>query len=164
MVVMKFLVDQMLGTLAKWLRLFGFDTFYATQEIHDDELLKIAEKQQRILITRDKELHIRAKKKHIPSLFTKSISLSEQINLVLRTYPELKQKIAPLTRCSICNSIIEPIEKNNVKNKVPTRIFHQHSQFFYCPTCNHIYWQGTHYEKILQTIKNFKNTSTSKKE
>ena len=70
---MKFLCDQMLGTLATWLRLFGFDTFYANAEMDDDELLKIAEKENRVLITRDKELIIRAKKKNIKVIESKSL-------------------------------------------------------------------------------------------
>ena len=56
---MKFLCDQMLGTLAKWLRLLGFDTFYANDEIKDDILLLIAKKENRAIITRDKELIFR---------------------------------------------------------------------------------------------------------
>ena len=62
---MKFLCDQMLGTLATWLRLFGFDTFYANSEIDDDELLDITKKENRTLVTRDKELTIRASKRKL---------------------------------------------------------------------------------------------------
>jgi uncharacterized protein with PIN domain len=60
---MRLLCDQMLGTLAKWLRLIGFDTFYATKEMDDSELLQIAKKEKRIILTRDKELLVRGKKK-----------------------------------------------------------------------------------------------------
>lgn len=151
---MKFLVDQMLGTLAKWLRLAGIDTYYATQKISDDELLEIAKKQNRIMITRDKELHMRAKKKDISTLFTKSISLSEQLHLVFQSYPTITNEINPLTRCSLCNTSIQPIEKEKIKGEVPNRVYKQNTKFWHCPTCNHIYWRGTHYEKILEKIKN----------
>ena len=83
---MEFLVDQMLGTLAKWLRLCGLDTYYASQKITDDELLIIAEKEHRVIITRDKELHQRAKKRGITTLLTMSRSLSEQLNLFFQTF------------------------------------------------------------------------------
>jgi len=53
---MKFLCDQMLGTLAKWLRIYGFDTFYANYKISDEELIKISKDEKRVLISRDKEL------------------------------------------------------------------------------------------------------------
>jgi len=153
---MKFLVDQMLGTLAKWLRLFGFDTYYATQEISDDELLKIAKKEQRVLITRDKELHLRAKKKKISTIFTQSISLSEQLHLVFQSYPKIIDEINPLSRCSLCNTSIIPIKKEKAQDKVPQRIFQHHSEFWYCPTCKKIYWQGTHFDKILHKINKMK--------
>lgn len=149
---MKFLVDQMLGTLAKWLRLAGIDTYYATQEISDDDLLVIAKKQKRILITRDKELHMRAKKKDITTLFTKSISLSEQLHLVFQSFPAITNEINPLSRCSLCNTFIQSIEKEKIKDHVPKRVYEQNTKFWYCPTCNHIYWRGTHYDKILQKI------------
>lgn len=61
--VMKFLCDKMLGTLAKWLRIYGFDTFYANSEIDDEGLMEIAKKEKRVLITRDKDLIIKAKKR-----------------------------------------------------------------------------------------------------
>lgn len=150
---MKFLVDQMLGTLAKWLRLAGIDTYYATQEISDDDLLEIAKKQKRIIITRDKELHMRAKKKDISTLFTKSISLSEQLHLVFQSFPTITNHTNPLTRCSLCNIIIQPIEKEKIKDQVPKRVYEQNTKFWYCPTCKHIYWRGTHYQKILEKIK-----------
>ena len=153
---MKFLVDQMLGTLAKWLRLFGMDAFYASQDISDNELLEIAEKEHRILITRDKELSHRAKKKHIDNFSTHSIDLSDQINLVFQTFPLALDKIKPLSRCSLCNHEINEINKQIIKEKVPQRIYHEHDQFWICSHCHQIYWKGSHYEKILFKINEIK--------
>ena len=162
---MKFLVDQMLGTLAKWLRLCGLDTYYASQKINDEELLIIAKKEHRILITRDKELHQRAKKREISTLLTMSRSLSEQLNLLFQTYPIIIDKLNPLSRCSLCNTQITTIEKELVKQKVPQRIYQQHDQFWFCSHCQQIYWRGTHYEKILVTIEQLKkNIKKSKTE
>mgnify|MGYP006302423045 FL=1 len=153
---MKFLVDQMLGTLAKWLRLCGIDTFYANQEISDDVLLEIAEKEHRILITRDKELFQRTQKKHIESMFTDAIDLSEQINLMFNSFPEALKQITPLSRCSLCNHKVTEISKENIKENVPERIFHEHDQFWKCSHCHQIYWKGSHYEKILTKINEIK--------
>jgi uncharacterized protein with PIN domain len=162
---MKFLVDQMLGTLAKWLRLCGLDTYYASQHINDDELLVIAEKEHRILITRDKELHQRAKKKEISTLLSMSRNLSEQLDLLFQSYPKIIDELDPLSRCSLCNTQITPIEKNFVEQKVPKRIFQQHDHFWICPNCQQIYWKGTHYDKILATIEQLiKNNKKSKNE
>lgn len=150
---MKFLVDQMLGTLAKWLRLCGLDTFYADQEVSDDELLDIAEQEQRILITRDKELHQRAKKRNILSLITMSKSLSEQLDIVFQSFPSINEELQPLTRCSLCNSEIKSIDKEQIKEQIPNKVSQYHTLFWICPTCHQIYWKGSHYDKILHTIK-----------
>lgn len=152
---MRFVVDQMLGTLATWLRLCGFDTFYADQEISDDELLIRAEHYDRILITRDKELHIRAKKKLIPTLYISSIKLDEQLSLVFESCPELKKEIHPLSRCSLCNTSIMPIGKEYVKEKVPEHVYQTCSKFWLCPHCKKFYWDGSHYEKIIKKIESF---------
>ena len=152
---MRFVVDQMLGTLATWLRLCGFDTFYASQEIRDDELLIRAEQDDRALITRDKELHIRAKKKHILTLYVESIKLDEQLDLVFESYPELLEQLNPLSRCSLCNTPIMPISKENVKEKIPENVYQTCSKFWLCPNCKKIYWNGSHYEKIIKKIKSF---------
>jgi hypothetical protein len=136
--------------------LCGFDSFYASQQISDKELLVIAEKEHRILITRDKELHQRAKKKEIPTLLTLSRSLSEQLNLLFDSYPSIIDELNPLSRCSLCNTLIIPIEKEHVEQKVPPRIYNEHDHFWMCPHCQQIYWKGTHYEKILATIEQLK--------
>ena len=79
----KILCDQMLGTLAKWLRILGFDTFYPDYELSDIEILDIAKKEKRIIISRDKELIIRAKKNKIKNFEMKLTNLDSQLNLVL---------------------------------------------------------------------------------
>ena len=153
---MKFLVDQMLGTLAKWLRLFGFETYFAKQEVEDDLLLLIAENEKRILITRDKALYYRAIKKEIPVIFTSSTNLADQLIQVFSTYPNALDENTILNRCSVCNTILTEVKKHRVENVVPLRVFQNHNQFWQCPTCNRIYWKGSHYKKILQTINEFK--------
>ena len=80
---MRFLCDQMLGTLAKWLRLIGFNTFYANKEMDDSELLQIAKKEKRIIVTRDKELLIRGKKQNLKVIKISSTNLDVQLKHVL---------------------------------------------------------------------------------
>jgi len=140
----------MLGSLAKWLRILGFDTFYANAEITDDELLHIAKSENRTIISRDKELIIRGKKEKIKVIEIKTTDLDEQLNQILQ-HLNIDEKIV-LSRCTLCNSIIEPIKKEDVRNKVPKRVFDNNDKFWFCKTCNKIYWTGTHYEKILDKI------------
>ena len=152
---MKALCDQMLGTLAKWLRLFGFDTFYANSEMEDEELLQVAKKEDRVIITRDKQLIARGKKEKLSLIEMRSTDLDEQLNLVLKNV-DIDQK-AILSRCSVCNTILDEIEKSEVKDKVPIKIFENNEKFWFCSKCDKIYWMGSHYERILNKIEKIKS-------
>lgn len=148
---MKFLVDQMLGTLAKWLRFFGIDTYYATQSIQDDELLHIAKKENRVLVTRDKELILRAQKRDIQVIPVFTRDLDEQLKKVLAQTTVDSTQI--LSRCSLCNTQLISIDKEKVKDKVPENVYQTNETFWICPNCQKIYWRGSHFDKILQKIE-----------
>jgi uncharacterized protein with PIN domain len=147
---MKFLCDQMLGSLSNWLRFFGFDTVYIKNEIDDDALLNIAEKEGRVILTRDKELIIRANKKKLNVIDINTIDLDDQLRNVLRNI-EIDKKII-LSRCSICNSLLKKINKKEVKNRIPSKIYNSKDDYFYCEKCDKIYWMGSHYDKIIKKI------------
>ena len=147
---MKFLCDQMLGTLAKWLRIYGFDTFYANSEIDDAELITISKNEDRILITRDKKLIQSAQSKNLKTIELKTTDIDEQISTVLGDLEIDKTKI--LSRCILCNTEVEEIKKDDVKGKVPKRIFENNNEFWFCKNCNKIYWKGSHYEKMIEKI------------
>lgn len=149
---MKFLCDQMLGTLAKWLRIYGFDTFFADSEVDDGILLNIAKKEKRILITRDKELIQRCEKQKINCINIITTNLDEQIQTVLKNIKIDEKQI--LSRCSICNNILENIDKSYVKNHVPKNIFENNEKFWYCSKCKKYYWVGSHYINMKNKIKN----------
>jgi uncharacterized protein with PIN domain len=151
---MRFLCDQMLGTLAKWLRLIGFNTFYANNVIEDSELLKIAKKEKRVIITRDKELFIRGKKQNLKVIKIKSTDLDVQLKQVLNGI-RINDK-AIFSRCSLCNSTIKRIEKHEIKNKVFDKIYKNNDLFWLCPKCDKIYWTGSHYNKIISKINEIK--------
>ena len=148
---MKLLCDQMLGTLAKWLRIYGFDTFYANSKIDDKKILDIAKKEKRILITRDKDLINKAKKELIKTIQLKDIGIDNELSIVLNEVKIVKSKI--LSRCIICNNKIKTVKKEDIASKIPERIFKKHNEFWYCVNCNKVYWKGSHFEKMLEKIK-----------
>ena len=152
---MKFLCDQMLGSLAKWLRLIGFDTFYANSEMKDDEIIQVAKKEDRIVITRDKQLMIRIKKQKLPIIELNITDVDKQLEIVLKDIVIDQKNV--LSRCSVCNSLLGNMEKKDVKNKVPKRVFENNEKFWFCKKCNKIYWMGTHYDKIKNKIKKLQN-------
>ncbi|RLF34018.1 MAG: hypothetical protein DRM98_01370 [Thermoplasmata archaeon] len=134
---MKFLCDQMLGTLAKWLRILGFDTFYANSTMDDSEILRITKNEKRILITRDKALSSTAKRENLQTIEIKSTDIDEQLKLVLKNIKLDENNF--LSRCLLCNTLVEEIDKNKIKNKVPEKVFKNNEKFWYCPKCKRIY-------------------------
>jgi len=147
---MKFLCDQMLGTLAKWMRIIGFDTFYANNLLSDEELLKMAEKEKRIIITRDKELVYNAKRRNLQIIPVDTTDLDEQLNMLLKEY-KIDEDLF-LSRCTLCNNLVKSITKKDVEDKVPQRVFQNNDKFWYCSKCDKIYWRGSHFEKMREKI------------
>ena len=147
---MKLLCDHMLGSLAKWLRIFGFDTFYPDSTTNDDFILQIATREKRLLISRDKELLIRAKKTLVPVLEIQTTNLTEQLQQVLKKIPVDEEKI--LSRCTVCNTLLHSVEKEGIKDKIPEKVFQTRNEFWICPSCSKYYWMGTHYENMREKI------------
>ncbi len=152
---MKFLCDQMLGTLAKWLRIYGFDTFYANSEIDDSELITISKKENRILISRDKKLLQRARRENLKTIEIKTTEINEQIVKAISDKKIDYSKV--LSRCILCNTTVDEIKKYEVKGKVPKKVFDNNETFWFCPKCKKIYWKGSHYENMVEKIKYIKN-------
>ena len=139
----------MLGRLAKWLRIMGFNVYYF-RNIQDNELIKISCISGRILLTRDTEL---IKRSDIgPYLFIKNNRLQDQL---LEVFESLGLTLNPdkfLTRCLCCNGDIESIPYEQAEGKVPDFIFISHRLFSKCKECGKIYWAGTHQRGILKMI------------
>jgi uncharacterized protein len=151
---MKILCDQMLGTLAKWLRIMGFDTFYANAEMSDEDLLNIAKGENRTIFTRDKELIIRGKKKNLNVIAIETTDLDLQLNHALK-HVNIDEK-SILSRCTLCNTVLDAVEKNKVQGKVPSKVFENNEKFWFCSRCNKFYWMGSHYNEMINKIDKIK--------
>ena len=151
---MKILCDQMLGTLAKWLRILGFDTFYANAEMSDEDLLNIAKGENRTIFTRDKELIIRGKKKNLNVIAIETTDLDLQLNQALK-HVNIDEK-SILSRCTLCNTVLDTVEKNKVQGKVPSKVFENNEKFWFCSKCNKFYWMGSHYNEMINKIDKIK--------
>ena len=146
----KLLADCMLGRLAKWLRLLGYDTTYYNAA-SDPALARRARVEGRTLLTRDHEL---SKRRGLDTLLIESQVLEEQIEQVQRQIPISPQ--AALSRCSICNVVLEPIAPEEAAAHVPPYILRTQETFQRCPACQRIYWAGTHIDEMRQQIDAFK--------
>ncbi|MGC8663067.1 MAG: Mut7-C RNAse domain-containing protein [Thermoplasmata archaeon] len=153
---MKFIADNMLGKLAKYLRFMGYDTYYTNRYMSDDDIINIANKDERILITRDKELATRYKN----SILIESTDSIDQLRQVIRAFGLNDEKM--LTRCSICNVILIKTSKEDVKGKVPENVYKNFNDFFVCPSCGRYYWYGTHARNIEETVKAVEKNENSR--
>src|SRR5574341_78139 len=158
---MRFIADRMLGRLSRWLRLFGYDTLeIRRQENEDDLLLELAEKEGRVLLSRDRMLIRKAIKRGIAAYLIKSSDIVEQLTEMRK---EFNIKSEPeMDRCSLCNSPIrkvEPGEMDTVRSKdyvYPERL-KSTTEFWVCDKCGQVYWQGKHWENIMETVKRLKD-------
>jgi len=148
----KFIVDGMLGKLTRWLRMLGQDVKYSTQ-YEDIELVAMAEKEHRVLLTRDLELFKRTLTMGVDAFYVAGKTEAEKL-------AELAERFDfPLTidmkrsRCPRCNATIQLTPKEQLSDKVKRNTFAHYSEFWECPNCGQIYWQGSHWKGISATLK-----------
>lgn len=144
---MKLLCDQMLGTLATWLRILGYDTAYA-EEGDDEQIIARARDEGRMLLTRDKDLAT----SHDSSLLLESTDVREQLEKVIQELHLPVSREAILSRCTVCNRPVESVDKEAIREEVPPRAYESHQHFWKCPSCGRVYWKGTHWDNMSRFI------------
>ncbi|MBM2852603.1 MAG: uncharacterized protein HW420_1150 [Candidatus Nitrosotenuis sp.] len=148
----RFLADAMLGNIARKLRLFGFDCKYFAA-IKDDQLLSIAKNENRILITKDHEFVNVCKKQDIPVIELFGQDEIDQIVEIYKKTSLTKCKIDMTgIRCTICNGVVQSIDKEKIIDRIPAKVAQNMQQFWLCDSCNHIYWKGTHIRNLQKFI------------
>ena len=140
----RFVLDVHLGTLARRLRLLGFDTWYRT-DTDDDELARIAVEDDRILLSRDRGLLMRRVISH--GYCPRSSDPELQALEVLRRYG-LADQVRPLTRCVNCNGRLHRVEKASVIDELPPRTREAFDEFARCDSCGQVYWHGSHVDAV----------------
>lgn len=144
-----FVVDENLGSLARNLRLLGFDVAYEPGT-SDGDLARISSQQRRVLLTRDVGLLKRSEITH--GYFVRATDPSTQTIEVVRRF-DLAGALRPLERCSICNVPLRPETREDVSDRVPAGTMLHASDFRSCPGCGRVYWRGAHYERIAGLIE-----------
>lgn len=134
----------MLGQTTKWLRLMGIDTEYAS-EGDDEDILKIARDEGRVIVTRDKEL---AREEGV--FLAPKEPATKVIPLILSIY---QVEVRPMSRCSKCNSVVEEVEKSAVERLVPEGVLSWCDDYWRCTGCGQVYWKGSHWDDIIATIE-----------
>ena len=144
---MKFVVDQMLGTLAKWLRVMGYDAVYDTR-LDDPDLVRLARAENRVLLTRDTGI---ARRKGVPVLLIASDYPEEQLAQVIHDCG-LRPGSEPNPRCLRCNAALQSVSRESIYGQVPAYVWHTHQDFRRCPACGRLYWRGTHWQNMRARI------------
>lgn len=139
----------MLGSLARWLRFMGYDTAYP-EPGPDRLLIDRTRAEARVLLTRDRELAARV----TGAVQVRSDDLDEQIREVASVLR--LRLVAPLSRCSLCNEILEAVPPEDVKGLVPDGVTSRHHEFWRCPSCRRVYWQGTHWDKMVERLNDLR--------
>ena len=147
----KFVVDVNVGRLAKWLRAMGYDALFV-RDIDDGGLVRIAQREGRIILTKDRHL------------LERRVVTSGQVRAVLvrgdHFVEQLQQVVAQLdldatndfSRCIECNMAIKNREKEEVRDRVPPYVFQTQDEFKECPGCGKVYWRGTHWRNMKREL------------
>jgi hypothetical protein len=145
----RFVLDSHLGRLAVYLRMLGFDTLYRS-DYPDDELARISLEDHRILLTRDRSLLMRGAVTH--GHFVRPTGAREQLIDTIRRF-DLAGRLSPLTRCLVCNEILDQVTRESVAHRVPPRSREECDRFWRCSGCGHVYWNGSHHRRMMQFIE-----------
>jgi hypothetical protein len=153
----RFLADTMLGRLATWLRILGYDAEYFRGA--DAALVERARRGGRILLTRDTGVlrhradGVRSSADRFPPhLFVRSDHVSEQLRQVIQAF-HLTPAEPAQRRCPRCNVVVEPRAKAEVAGRVPDFVWSHQEAFWGCPTCGRVYWAGSHRRRMDETIR-----------
>jgi hypothetical protein len=145
----RFLLDNHLGRLAAYLRMLGFDCLYRN-DYSDDELARVLQSEERILLSRDRRLLMRKVVTH--GYCPRSLDSLEQLTEVIERF-DLTKQIIPFHRCLRCNHPLEQISKEAVLDRLEPLTKYYFDEFKICPACKQIYWKGSHYERMQAIVE-----------
>ncbi len=152
---LKFIVDNNVGKLAKWLRMMGFDTlFFAGSDDH--LMITTALAEDRVILTRDTQIMRRrvVTSGRLKVVLIESDDPEQQKRQVIETL-NLCSQLKACTVCLECNHPLEERSKQQVQDLVPPYVFQTQSQYMECPACHRIYWRGTHWQAMTRRLVKF---------
>ena len=154
----RFIVDCMLGNIAKKLRIMGFDTEFWL-DANDDFLINKCMNEQKLLVTRDMGLYLKISKMGKKCLLLHDNDEVKDLVFILENcgikYVEPVPNVN--TRCTICNGILIKLNKTLASNPIPEKVYKSILTIYKCSKCSKIYWDGTHVQNINLFIGNINN-------
>ena len=152
---MKFIVDNNVGKLTKWLRIMGYDTLFFDGS-DDSRMIATALAEGRVILTRDTQIMRRrvVTNGQLKTILVKSDEPEQQMHQVIDTL-NLDCQFRPFTICLECNQPLLERSKEQVEDLVPPYVFKTQSQYMECPSCHRIYWKGTHWQAMTKKLEQF---------
>jgi uncharacterized protein len=144
----RFVADVHLGTLARYLRLLGFDTLYGN-DLDDDELTRRTVDERRILLTRD--VGLLKRKAVVRGHWLRSREPERQVEEIVEAL-HLKRAFRPFARCMTCNGLLVVVARKDVAAVVPPRVYRRFRSFKRCEDCQRVYWRGTHFTRLQRLV------------
>lgn len=149
----RFIADCNVGKLARLLRMMGYDTLFF-RHIEDGDLVDIALEEHRIILTRDTQIALRrvVVSGQLRTILLDSDDHREQLHQLVELL-DLKCDTTPFTRCLECNDPLIPRSKNEVRHVVPSHVFLTQTNYMQCPSCDRVYWRGTHWKHMTEELQ-----------
>lgn len=141
-----FVLDGHLGRLARYLRMAGFDTLWDAAA-RDEELARTSSRSHRVLVTRDLGLLKRREVRH--GYWVRATDPARQLVELVRRF-DLSRLAAPFQRCLRCNAPLAAVAKDAIAARLPPRVRARHESFKRCPSCDRLYWAGTHQQRMAR--------------
>ena len=153
--MLKFIADNNVGKLAKWLRMMGYDTLFFDGS-NDARMISIALAEERVVLTKDTQIMKRGviTKGRVKAVLPQSDKPELQIRQVVDSL-NLDCQFKPFSICLECNQPLEQRSKEQVKDQVPPYVFQTQNQYMECPNCHRIYWRGTHWQRMREKLNKF---------
>ena len=149
----KFIVDNNVGKLAKWLRIMGYDALLFTEE-DDGKMVKVALAQNRVILTKDTQIMRRrlVTSGRLRAILVEDSDAKAQLQQIVEAL-KLDFQFRPFSICLECNQSLVERSKDEVRDLVPPYVFNAQSQYMECPSCHRIYWRGTHWQAMSRELE-----------
>ena len=154
----RFVADNNVGKLARWLRLIGYDTLLFQQK-NDSQMIKTALNEDRVILTKDSQF---MRRRLVTSDRLKAIHIEQddpelQVQEVVQAL-YLNYHFKPFSLCLECNQELMTRDKEEVQNRVPAHVFRTQTKYMECPACHRIYWRGTHWQAMVKKLQELQST------
>ena len=144
----QFVADAHLGALARLLRMAGFDTLYENR-YRDREIAQIAERDGRIVLTRDRDLLKQRAITH--GCYVHAVEPARQWREIIHRL-DLARSVRPFSLCLVCNAPLRAVDKAAVLERLPPSVRGRHERFTTCDVCHRVFWEGSHWRRMREAV------------